>query len=293
MLDAKATAEDLSALEVLTEQEQALNDINSTSKVSIWRLILWIIAYAMFNEERLWDIFKAEAEAEMAKQKVHSQEWYKQKALGFHFGVPVIPGTDQFNLEGLSNAQIVAAKKINQAACVKLVSANGYGILRIKVATSDNSGQLQPVPDNIFQALKHYILRYAVDGGTQVRVTTNPADDLKLHLEVYYDPLVMGPSGVNLLTGNETSVQDAINSYLQGIEFNGEFGRDDLVQKIRSVPGVKGARIVSAASKYGDFTYESVDVANAGPINEYRVADSGYMKLDMNVFNIQFIKKSE
>ena len=62
ILDAKATAVELSALEVLTTQEQTLNSANSTSKVAIWRLWVWVIAFAQYVLEQYWETFKIEIE---------------------------------------------------------------------------------------------------------------------------------------------------------------------------------------------------------------------------------------
>ncbi len=71
ILDAKATAVELSALEVLTTQEQTLNSANSTSKVAIWRLWVWVVAFGQYVLEQYWDAFKIEIEARIAQSLRH------------------------------------------------------------------------------------------------------------------------------------------------------------------------------------------------------------------------------
>lgn len=259
------------------------------SHVSITNILFDVIAFCAWTLDSLWDIFRIEADAEMAKQKVHTKEWYRQKALGFKFGVPILPGTDEFDVSGMDDGQVLAATVVNQAACVKLISSNGYGILRVKVATADGSGELQQLPDIQYQALKHYFLRNAVDAGTQVKITTSPADNLKLKLDIYYDPMVLSNTGSRLDNTNDTPVQDAITAFLRSIEFDGMMILSDLEVALRKIEGVKLATVKEAASKYGDYAYNTQGIANVGIIDEIRVADSGYMKIDELVINWRII----
>jgi hypothetical protein len=53
ILDAKTTSMQLNALEVLTTQEQTIDSANSTSKVSIWRLWVWIFSYVLCLHEKI------------------------------------------------------------------------------------------------------------------------------------------------------------------------------------------------------------------------------------------------
>lgn len=237
------------------------------------------IAFATWSLETQWEIFKQEITAEMALQRAHTKDWYRNKALGFLLGVPVIAGTDQFDTTGMTDEEIEAAKVIKQAATVKLISANGYGILRIKVATADENGILQPVPTPAFNACKAY-MEITADAGTQVQITTGVADQLKAVIDVYFDNLVLDPQGQRLDGSNNTPVQDAITGFLRSISFNGVLNIKELEAAITAVEGVKYANVTEAASKYGAYTYEQTGIANVGPINVFRVADSGYFVMD-------------
>lgn len=255
------------------------------SLVSLENIFFETFAFALWSLDTLMDIFRGEMETEMEANHAHTKEWYRQKPLGFHFGVPVIPGTDKFDLTGLSDEQIESAKVIKQAATVKLISSNGYGILRIKVATANESGELEPVPTEQFNALKDYMLRHVVDAGTQVKLTTGPADQLRLVMDVYYDSLVLSNTGSRLDGTNDTPVQTSITDYLRSIEFNGMLILGDLERVLQTIQGVKRAKVKEAASKYGDYDYTTEGITNVGAIDEIRIADSGYMKVDELVIN--------
>lgn len=258
------------------------------SKVSLEWIIFDIVSFAIWSMYQLWNIFKSEIETEMAQQKIHSKEWYRQKALDFQYGFSLIPGTDKYNNINYTDEQIEASKVVKQAACIKLISGAGFGILRIKVAGDDGNGNLTQLPPPQYEAVKHYFLRYVVDAGTQLTVTTGVADDLMLTLDVYYDALVLTPTGERRDGTAETPVKDAIVDFLKSLEFNGALYVGDLVRAIRAVDGVELAKCKEARSKYGSYDYWTEDVQNVGLIDEIRVADSGYMKLDLDMLQINY-----
>ena len=258
------------------------------SIVSLENIVFETIAFAIWVFENLLDIFKTEQEAAMARQKIHSREWYRQKALDFKFGIAIVPETDTYDLTGYTDEQIIEASVIKQAACVKLISANGYGILRVKVATANSDGDLIQVPAAQFEALKYYMLRNVVDAGTQLRMTTGPADDLKLKIDIYFDPQVLSLSGARLDGTNDTPVQDAIVAFLKSLDFNGSLIVRNLESSLEKIEGVKIAEVKSAYSRYGTYSYETTDIPNVGLIDAVRVADSGYMKLDEDQLELNF-----
>lgn len=258
------------------------------SKVSLEWIIFDIVAFAIWSMYQLFGIFKEEIETEIAKNKIHSKEWYRQKALDFQYGFSLVPGTDKYNNVGYTDEQIQASKVVKQAACIKLISGAGFGILRVKVAGDDGNGNLAQLPQLQYEAVKHYFHRYVVDAGTQLTVTTGEADDLLLTLDVYYDALVLTPTGERRDGTAQTPVKDAVVEFLKSLEFNGALYVGDLVKTIRNVDGVELAKCKEARSKYGSYDYWTNDIQNVGLIDEIRIADSGYMKLDLNVLQINY-----
>lgn len=292
ILDAKATAVELNALEVLTEQEQTLNSANSTSKVAIWRLWVWIIAFAQYVQEQYWETFKAEIEKRIASSRIHTPKWYREKALAFLYGVPLVQDTDYYDTTGLTDTQIANAKIISNAASVRVVQ-NGYGTLRLKVVRTVG-GEYAPVLPEHLTALDVYFNQHIADAGTVVNVTTGEADLLKLKMDIYYDPLILGADGSRLDGTNPTPVITQIKSYLKSIDFeNGKLVLTHLTDKLQQVSGVNLPVVREAYSKYGAYDYTTTGVQNVGAINEIRIADAGYMKLDESELLINYIPYSE
>lgn len=292
ILDAKAASIELSALEVTTTQEQTLNTINSTSKVAVWRLWVWIFAFAQYVQEQYWETFKNEIEKRIASSRIHTPKWYREKALDFLYGVALVQDKDYYDLTLLTDAQIANAKIISNAASVRVVQ-NGYGTLRLKVVRTVG-GDYAPVLPEHLTALDVYFNQHIADAGTVVNVTTGEADLLKLKLDVYYDPLILGADGSRLDGTNTSPVIAQIKSYLKSIDFeNGKLVITHLVDKLQQIQGVNLPVVREAFSKYGAYEYTTTGVQNVGVINEIRIADAGYMKLDESELLINYIPYTE
>jgi len=292
ILDAKATAVELSALEVLTTQEQTLNSANSTSKVAIWRLWVWVIAFAQYVLEQYWETFKIEIEKRIASSRIHTPKWYREKALDFLYGVSLVQDKDYYDLTLLTDAQISTAKVISNAASVRVVQ-NGYGTLRLKVVRTVG-GEYAPVLPEHLTALDIYFNHHIADAGTVVNVTTGDADLLKLKLDIYYNPLILGADGSRLDGTNLTPIITQIKEYLKSIDFeNGKLVLTYLTDKLQKVDGVVLPVVKEAFSKYGTYEYATTGVQNVGVINEIRIADAGYMKLDESELLINYIPYTE
>lgn len=256
-----------------------LTFLQQFSLVSLENILFDTIAYGMSVLEGMWDILRAEMTTEMAKNQPHTKNWYRNKALGFVLGLPVADSLGNFDTTALTDEELEAAKVIKQAAAVKIINRSGYGLLRLKVATMSGSN-LTAVPDPDFTAFKAYILQYIIDAGTQIQITTGNGDDLKLTLDVYYDPLVLTPQGARIDGSNTQPVQDAVSTFLSALDFNGTLNLKRMEAAMQNVEGVLYANVTEAASKYGSYTYDTTDVQNVGPIDVFRTADSGYFIID-------------
>lgn len=68
------------------ENEPALNELNSTSKTAIWRLMIYIVSVAIWSLEKLFDLHKKEVDERLSELKPHTARWYRNKALAFQYG---------------------------------------------------------------------------------------------------------------------------------------------------------------------------------------------------------------
>lgn len=251
------------------------------SKVSIENILFNVIAFAIWLFEKLIDQNQTEIHEQIANSRIHTQKWYRQMALDFMYGY-ALDDSDKYDTTGLTDEQIAAAKIIANAAPVKM-----QGYLRMKVVKREGN-ELAPLSPAELNAFESY-MNYVTDAGTYVVPTTNVADDLKLTLDIYYNDQILAGDGSRLDGTASTPVLDAIKDYLKSLRFNGSFIESKLEKEIEAVQGVNMVKIVDAASKYGLYEYDTTINPNAGKINEVRVADAGYMKLDEANTVINFI----
>ena len=282
ILNTVDSSTELDALEVLTENEQStLAELTSSSKVAVWRLFVWVIAFTIWVHEQLWDVFRADVERRIAETRVHNRAWYRGKALAFRFGQDLIPETDQYDDTGLEPSVIEASKIIKHAAVNKIV-ISGYGALKIKTAKDEGDNRV-PLTTPELTAFNAYMNEIA-DAGTTILTASQPADNLKVDLIVYYDPLVLDTLGRRLDGTNDTPVIDEIKSHLRSIDFDGEFFPAELEKAIRNnVEGVnkRATSVRKSWSKFGSYNYTDTGVVNVGLIDEIRATESGYMTFDV------------
>lgn len=272
----KTQTESLDALEVLTTSEQnTLANLNSTSKVAIWRLWVFIVAFAVFLHEQIFDEHKKEIEALLAAQKIHNALWYKGKALAFQFGFN-LGESDVYDNKGVDTQFVLNSLIVKQASVEEVA-----GRLKIKVAKTVQNA-LAPLTASELFAFGQYMEKVK-DAGTRLDITSRDPDTLKLEIDLYFDPLVLDTLGQRLDGSSNEPVQDAIREFLYKLEFNGELILTKLTDYLQEVEGVEMPVIKEAFTKYANFGYVEID--------ETYIAVSGYMILDAENSIINFIPR--
>jgi len=277
ILQRKALAPSLSSLEVLTNSEQStLANLTSTSKVAIWRLWVYICAVTIWTLEKIFDTFKLEVEETIALNQIGTPSWYRKKMLEFQLGFALTEMAVYDNTNAVQ-ADVIASKIIKQAAIEEI-----GGRLKVKVATEDNDGELVPLSVAQFGAFKNYAeaVKYA---GTRLIIVSRVPDDFKTDYTIYYNPLILDAYGARLDGTDNEPIQTAVKTFLRNLEFNGELILTKLTDYLQAVEGVEEPVLNSAAAKFGAYGYS--------PINEYYIADAGYMKLDVANTTFQFLAR--
>jgi hypothetical protein len=252
-------------------QEPALNELNSTSKVAIWRLWVYIIAVAIWSLEKLFDQHRADIDKRLAELKPHTARWYRSKALAFQYGFDLLPNSDKFNNVGHTEEQIEASKIVKYSA---VIESKNEGRLIVKIATEQGE-QLQPITDAQKQAFEAYLSEIK-DAGVRLSVVNYQPDILHLQMKIVYDPLVLDSNGQSILHATKP-VEEAIKSYLKRLPFNGELVLAHLIDALQQAEGVKIPHLVLAQSKnitsggsYGAF--ETIEIS--------KIPTAGYFKID-------------
>lgn len=273
----KDETDSLSTLEVLTFNErQNLEGLMSNSKAAIWRLWVFIQAYAIWIHEGIFEIHKAEITELISLNKIHTARWYRGEALKFQLGFE-LPETGIYDNTNVEEADVLASQIIAQASVEEIA-----GRLKIKAAKIENNGVLAPLDSTELAAFTQY-MELVKDAGTRLQITSRPPDEFKITLDVYFDPLVLDGNGTRLDGSNNTPVQEAIENFLYNLEFNGEFLTDNFEVALRAVQGVQLVGLNSIEARFGTNPYEA--------ITETYIADAGYMVLNFDETIINYIPR--
>jgi hypothetical protein len=251
-----------------------LSMFNNTSKVAIWKLLFYAVAFAVFTLESIFDLFKIEMDERIKQLKPSSARWYAEKAKAFQYGLALIPESDLYDNTGLTQAQIDAMKIITHAAVVE----QDRGI-RIKVAKTvgDDLAALTAPELAAFVAYMEAIK----PAGIKLRITSTVADDLLTQLRIYYNPLVITDTGARIDGTDLEPVKTAFKNYLKNLPFNGLFVPQLMIDQLQKVDGVVIVQPDLWQARQGVNPFSNVDV-------EY-VPDAGYLRIsDLNL-SLQFI----
>lgn len=263
------------------ESDSNLDSLSSTSKTAIWRLWLYILAYATNVLESLFDKHYTEVTSIITELKPHTMRWYRQKALAFQYGFDLITDSDVYDNGTATEEQIESSKIIKYAA---ITEATTESRLVLKIATEDSAGKLAPITSGQESAFIPYIEEIK-DAGVAITVINYLPDILKLNLRIYYDPLVLTSTGVSIRTGKKP-VEDALNEFMKELPFNGELVLNSLIDKLQKTEGVKIPHLVQAASKWIDTALD--DYGNFENISVKKIPVSGYFEIE-NFDNIEYV----
>ena len=145
------------------------------------------------------------------------------------------------------------------------------GIVRIKVAKLDSGSLPAALTTAERTGFSNYISKIKF-AGTNIAITSNAADLLKIEYDVVYDPLVVDGTGQLIATAGTYPVVDAINSFIQNLPFNGILNLTALTDAIQKATGVVDPTLTSAQAKYGALAYSTI-------VKNY-TADAGHMIID-------------
>lgn len=266
----------------------SLDTLNSTSKVSIFGIWAGIVATVIWTLYVFFDLFTQEINTKIKEQKKYSLLWYRNRALEFRYGQQIID--DEYTDDGYTEEEIEAMKVVKRAAVIEL-ELNNRKHLYIKVATEDGNGNLSPVSNEVKEALEVYYSdpEHGVKAaGTKIIIFTDDADDLKLNIDFFYNPLVLDENGSRIDGTSNTPVQDVVRDYLKNLKFNGEFNIAKLQDLLQDIDGCSNREAYIRLCEANYLTPPAFQT-----INDSYVANSGYMVVTDENLNINFIPKPE
>ncbi len=195
------------------------------SKVSIENLFLYIVALSIHVLEQIFDNHKSDVTTTLANQRPHRLQWYVEKAKAFQYGDALVEDADYYAVED-EEAQIISHASAEEAA----------GRLIVKVAKLVDSA-LAPLSATELNSFSTYMERVK-DAGVSITYISDVGDDLRLVMDIWYNPLVVDENGALLSDSSVKPAEDAINDFIVNLPFNGEFIVTELVDALQKAEGI-------------------------------------------------------
>jgi hypothetical protein len=206
-------------------------DLNSESKVAVWRLMYYVFAVAVWIHEVLWDEFKAEVEIIKNSFIPGTAGWLKEEALKFQYGDNMV----------LQNGKYVYATTNTTTQIVKYCSITEGGMVVIKAAKAENNLPVALLPAEL-ASFAYYMMTYKRFAGVQMSVLSADPDLIRIYADIYYNPLFE-------IEDVTASVETQINSYLANLPFNGMFSTISVVDYIQLATGFRDIQINKLEAK--------------------------------------------
>jgi hypothetical protein len=204
------------------QAQSALNGLTSTSQVSIWNLWTYVTAVAMFFQESLWDLFETNLEVVIAAAPVGTDAWLANQSFLFQYDASTPQIVTLTNFVPSYNP-IDTTKQIITRASVKTLPSR---FVQVKIAKSNPPVALTAPELNSFTGYLNEI-SFA---GVQINATSTNPDLLEVSAQVFYN----GQYAAVI----QATVIASINTYLQGVPFDGFIRLSKLEEAILNTPGV-------------------------------------------------------
>ncbi|WP_299460793.1 baseplate J/gp47 family protein [uncultured Microscilla sp.] len=202
------------------EQDAVLQEINTASRFSPWRAIVYIMAFVIYSLEKLFTLFKADVTEIVTNNRIGSLAWYAQVSQGFQLG-------DNLNENLQYNTLNTDLQIISRVAVKELPDST----LSIKVAKGATQADLAPLTETEEQQFTAYLNKMK-PAGVKVNAQSLTADQIKIAAEVFYNPLFASADITTRLVA-------AINDYCSNINFGGQLNRNDLIERVRQEEGIE------------------------------------------------------
>jgi len=227
------TVEQIEAEIIARKATQAeLNGLTSTSKTAIWKLWVYVVAFAIWTHESIVERFQEEIREMLSELRPGTLQWYQLQAKKYQHGDVLVYVNDEYQYDPID--------ELNQIVDIASASDDGTGLLRIKIAQLVG-GAPQPLTPGELLGFTSYMhkIKFA---GTNLTVISELADVLLLETTIYYDPQIP----IATLQANVISV---VESYIASLPFDGSLSLDGLEGSIIDVEGVKEVVLISASAR--------------------------------------------
>lgn len=237
-------------------------DVTSKSKVTVWRLWLWIFAVGSWLVETLFDRHSSHINQVIDERRPHTVRWYADESKKFQYGHEMVWQDNRFIYE----ADDPDARLVKYAAA----SERGGKVL-LKVA-KDSGGTKVPFTASEKSAFELFWSKWK-DAGVNLEIVSRPADQLKINIAIVRDRMVLDAQNNLLMDPSINPIQQAIETFGSSLEFDGILRLSKLVDHIQAAEGVIDVKLNGAWHKPDNGYYQTV--------NMYVESVAGYFAIDM------------
>lgn len=235
---------------------------------SVENILLYVWAVCAWAVEQVVALHREEVTAELEELMPHRPKWYRDKVLEFMEDRELAGDTDRYDLAGLSESEIRAARVVKHAVATESRDAS---LLTIKVA-GESGGKRQPLSETQAEKLRVYIGEIK-DAGVRVALVNMEPDTFGCTVDVYYNAL-LEPERV------KADCEGAITKYIENLPFNGEYTNMALIDALQGVEGVRIAELRSSEA-------QAANEQTPTKINARQTPAAGYFKPGKITVNMQ------
>lgn len=254
-----------------------LDELSSSSKVSIWRLWLFLVAVGHYTLEVMMDAFIAEAEDISKRNAFGTKPWYGDKLLAFQYGYTPVFDSSKYTYEyaDTTSSGAIASRIINKVS-VKVVKNMVNNTILMKVATETAPNTFAPISAPQLVAVDSYIDRIKPPG-EKTQIQSFAGDLFRGNFKAWYD-------GTLIAADFQTAFEDTLKLFLKNIPFDGVLHIDDLIVALKKIPGLVNIQVVGVDVKAAfDPTFQTVS-ENYNPASGwFEVVPFGTTPTDSNI----------
>lgn len=234
---------------------------------SLESILFGVVAFAIWLLEQMFDQHKIEVESRVEEMVPHRPKWYRDMVLRFMKDKVLVPDTDEYDVSGMTESDISAARVVKHAVATESEDAS---ILTIKVAGEVGGTRARLDAQTEGQLLAY--IKEVKDAGVKISLVNMDADTFNCEVDIYYDALKT-PAEL------QAACREAIDDYIENLPFDGEYTNMALIDRLQQVEGVRIPELKSATtSPAGDGAVIAID-ARYTPLAGYFTA--GTITLNM------------
>lgn len=213
MVDEKETLSSLDALEPNPETVQDFKDaLNSTSKVSIWRLLFWVVAYMQHIQETLWDTKEKELETIQANTPPHTKLWWDNICYAFQYGdATVVDSAGRVGYETVDeDKQIISRANVKTGT----TTADSAAQVLIHVAKLDTDGITNVALETAERTAFSSYINDVKPLGVKTTINYDSVGTVSFFIDVYYDASILNSGGTLISDPSRNIFQEQFDKWV-------------------------------------------------------------------------------